>query len=162
MPLQIIRATEADLPRLLEIQYAAFMASSPVNQLIHPNGLPQSQIENSLVEARRQYHDPRTYFMKVVDTDLISAALGAGTGTKNQSSDANQTAIIAFSRFGVYPNQREPAEWDKPYTESSESIAAGGNREFRNIFLTGLNDLRRKYVKGSPAYGKVNSHSLGG
>jgi GNAT superfamily N-acetyltransferase len=126
MPLQLAPAGEADLPKILEVQYAAF-AQDPINRLMFPVPTPPSTFEKSLDRARRDISNPDVAFMKVTETE---------TGE-----------IVSFAKWYIYKHQRPEEEWNK---EEKRDWGEGTNVEVADTFFGLLTRNRRKFMAGEP------------
>ena len=126
MPLELAPAHEADLPRILEVQFAAF-AQNPVNRLMFPVPTPPSTFEKALGRARRDLFNPDVALLKVTDTE---------TGM-----------IVSMAKWFIYKHERPEEEWNK---EEKRDWGEGTNAEVADKFIGALNRKRRKFMAGKP------------
>lgn len=126
MPLQLAPASEVDLPKILEVQFAAF-AQDPVISLIFPVATSSSPFEKALDRAREDFRNPDVAFMKVTDTE---------TGE-----------IVSFAKWLIYKHQRPEEEWNK---EEKRDWGKGTNVEVADAFFSAITRNRRKFMAGEP------------
>lgn len=126
MPLQLAPASEADLPKILEVQFAAF-AHDPIMRLMFPHPTPPATFEKAVDRARTDFRNPDVAFMKVIDTQ---------TGE-----------IVSFAKWNIYKQQRPDEEWNK---EERRDWGEGTNVEVADAFFAALTRNRRKFMAGKP------------
>lgn len=126
MPLQLAPASEADLPTIVKIQFAAF-AQDAVNRLMFPVPTPPSTFEKALDRKGRDFRNPDVALMKVTDTE---------TGE-----------IISFAQWIIYKHQRPEEEWNK---EEKRDWGEGTNVAVADAFMAAINRNRRKFMAGKP------------
>ena len=126
MPLELARASAADLRKLLEIQFAAF-AEDPMNAVMFPVPTPPSAFEKALERARNDFQDPDVAFVKVTDTDIGE--------------------IVSYARWFIWKHERPEEEWNK---EKKRDWGEGTNVEAADAFVGAINEKRRKIMAGKP------------
>lgn len=128
MPLHLRVGVNADLERIMDIQFEAF-GPDPWNQTLFPNGIsPDSRARLTEYAKKDMDENPHVTFMTVVDTEL-----------DNQ--------IIAFGKWYIYKQERPESEWNK---SDSRVWGEDTNREAIHAFFTPLGEKRRKYMAGKP------------
>ena len=128
MPLVVEKAEERDIPRLLDILYAAFH-DDPWDRIMFPQIPPP---EARMPTTKRLQHDisvdPTAFFLKVIDTE-------------------RNNEIIAFARWNIYRNERPESEWKvAPPREWDE----GTNVDAANEFINAIRQKRQKIMAGKP------------
>lgn len=126
MPLQLAPASEADLTKLLEVQFAAFQDDA-ANRLMFPVPTPPSTFEKALDRAHRDFSNPDVAFVKVTDTEIGE--------------------IVSFAKWFIWKHQRPEEEWDK---EEKRDWGEGTNVELADAFIGAINQKRRKIMEGKP------------
>jgi len=129
MPLLLQPVEEADLPRTLEIQAAAF-ASNNLNRVMF-GGRPRSEetTEKALLRIRKELLDDQdTHILKVIDTDL-------------------DNKLIAFCKWHIYKHERSPSEYR---TEGDRQFGPEVNVEVANAFFNALDEKRVEIMGGKP------------
>jgi len=124
MPLELSKASEGDLPRIIHVQFTAF-ADDAMNRIIFPTPLPASTLEKVVDHAREDMRNPDVTFMKVTDTD--------------------SGEVIAFGKWIIYKHERPEEEWKK---EAKRDWGEGTNVEAADAFLGAFNEKRRKIMTG--------------
>ena len=128
MPLVVQKAQEADIPRCLDIMYAAF-SNDPWDRIMYPQTPPPNARGNSTRRWRYEIlEDPHITVLKVVDTD-------------------EKDEIIAFGRWHVYRNERPESEWKNMAPRDWDE---GTNVEAANAFYSAIRQTRKKFMKGDP------------
>ena len=128
MPLILQPMVEADMERTIEIQARAF-ATEPWDQVMFPNGRSPA-VKAIMVEgARKDFHNPNSVFIKVVDTD-------------------RNNEMIALARWWIYKQERPEIEWNKPREPTNWGPDA--NNEALNDFMTAMDEKRKKLMAGQP------------
>ncbi|KAI9879338.1 MAG: hypothetical protein M1830_008798 [Pleopsidium flavum] len=124
MPLELSKASEDDLPRIIHVQFTAF-ADDAMSRIMFPTPTPASTLEKAVNRAREDMRNPDVTFTKVVDTD---------------SGD-----IIAFGKWVIYKHERPEEEWTK---ETKRDWGEGTNVEAADTFIGAVNQKRRKIMAG--------------
>lgn len=128
MPLVMEKAQEGDIPRLLDIFYAAFH-DDPWDNIMFPQVPPP---EGRTASTQRWRYEmcvnPDIYFMKVVDSD-------------------KDNEILSFARWIIYRTERPENEWmDMTPRDWDE----GTNVDAANEFSTAVHAMRQKVMEGRP------------
>ena len=130
MPLVVEKTEEQDIPRLLDILYAAFH-DDPWDQIMFPRVPPP---EARMASTKRWQHeisvDPHTSVIKVVDTD-------------------QNDEIIAFARWHIYRTERPESEWKDARPREWDE---GTNIDAANAFLHAVRQKRQKIMAGKPHF----------
>ena len=128
MPLSLQRATIADLPRIVHLEYSAF-AHDPCSLVMFGPTPSAELIQQSLDSAQNEMlHDARTQFMVVKDTEI-------------------NDGVIAFAKWRFYKEMRPESEWRKPYEREP---CKGTNDEARHLFKAAVVEKRQKIMGGRP------------
>lgn len=78
MPLALSHATNADMDRLMEIQFAAFVPVEPYHEVLFPGGnTAATRAEGKERTLKWLRADPNGLFLKVIDTDTGTTVSGA-------------------------------------------------------------------------------------
>ncbi|RDW72910.1 hypothetical protein BP6252_06817 [Coleophoma cylindrospora] len=107
MPLEVHPVSEADLPRIVRSQYAAFHPTDPLHRLIYPSPHPPTEeiYQTTVQRQRKTLSDDNTTWIKVVHRD-------ADTGTET---------IIAAAKWLIWsptePTASEP-RWQERVSAS--------------------------------------------
>ncbi|MCJ1401662.1 hypothetical protein MMC11_004879 [Xylographa trunciseda] len=128
MPLVLQPVVETDMERLMEIQNRAF-STDPWNQVMFPNGVTAASKITMVEMVRKDFHDPHTVFVKVVDTD-------------------RENEIVSFARWYIYKQERPESEWNKP--AEWRDWGPDTNNKALNDFIGALAEARRKHMAGKP------------
>ncbi|MCJ1377857.1 hypothetical protein MMC17_000953 [Xylographa soralifera] len=128
MPLVLQPLVEADMERAMEIQDRAF-STELWDQIMFPNGINATVKAIMVGRARKDFHNPNTVFMKVVDTD-------------------HDNEMIAFARWYIYRQERPESEWNKP--RERRDFGPDANNEALNEFMGILDEKRMKHMAGEP------------
>lgn len=127
-------ALEADIPRMLDIMYAAFH-DDPWDRIMFPQVPPP---ESRTASTKRWRHeisgDPHVTVLKVVDTD-------------------KGNEIIAFARWHIYRDKRPESEWKSVAPRDWDE---GTNVEAANAFFGAIREKRQKVMKGDPHCCRIN------
>lgn len=126
MPLTLSLANEEDLPKIVNVQFAAF-ASDEIQRFMYPFPTPPPTFEQALIRARIDFPRPECAFVKVMDTDIGE--------------------LVAFAKWLIYKHERPEEEWNK---QEKRTWAEGTNAELANEFIGAINEKRRKIMKGTP------------
>ncbi|KAF6806378.1 hypothetical protein CSOJ01_08873 [Colletotrichum sojae] len=130
MAIEILPATEADCPRLAQIDKAAFESGSDSafeHVLFPASGADDASAAKEVIFTRAMREDPSARFIKAVDGNL--------------SLDA---AVVGWAKWHLYDGERgmppAPAErkWD----------AAGFNAEACREFFGGVDRVKNKVMAG--------------
>ena len=126
MPLELQKAVDADMPRIVDIYFEATARSW--QETMAPNGVSTVSRDIMIDNNRKNLRDPCCAFMKVVDTDL-------------------DNEVIAFGKWFIYRNERPKSEWDR---EDSREWGPDWNREVLREFFGELGAKKRKHIAGRP------------
>lgn len=128
MPLRIAHASESDIDRLMEVQFAA-MARDPFHHVLFPG--PNTPTARALAGARTLHdwrNDPSENVLQVIETE--------------------SGEIIGFGKWNVYASERPESEWKKhlevDWTEDPTL------KEGAETFLREIHGMRHKYATGQP------------
>lgn len=128
MPLLLEKAREEDIPRLLDIMYAAFHGD-PWERVMFPQVPPPDARDASTERWRNEIlNEHRITVLKVVDAD-------------------SNHEIIAFARWHIYKSERPDSEWKG---EARREWDEGTNVEAANTFFDGIRQRRQKVMAGRP------------
>ncbi|MCJ1434230.1 hypothetical protein MMC27_003597 [Xylographa pallens] len=128
MPLVLQPIVEADMEHAIEIQDRAF-STELWDQIMFPNGM-SAAVKTVMVErARKDFQDPRTVFMKVVDTE-------------------RNNEMISFARWSIYKQERPESDWNKP--RETRDWGPDANNEALNEFMGAMDGKRKKLMAGEP------------
>ena len=128
MPLQITPASESDIDRLMEIQFAA-MAQEPYHHVLFPGpNTPTARAQAGARTLQDWRGDPSEKVLKVIDT-----ASGE---------------IISFGKWNVYTSARPRAEWDQHMEVDWTNDPA--LKEGAETYLREIHGMRHKYATGQP------------
>ncbi|KAI9793077.1 MAG: hypothetical protein M1816_000975 [Peltula sp. TS41687] len=124
--LSITEATEADMPRLMEIQFSAFDGEPFARILFGPNtaSARAAACERALEELRSDPHQ------------LVVKAVNNATGE-----------ILAFGRWEIYETERPESEWK--HREPFEYLE-GRQREIGEYFYGRFYEGRERFWRGKP------------
>ena len=132
MSLKVEPISEADIPAVVETDYAAFYGSSNVAPLVWPNGITDNVYKKGLEMRKKELSDSSRVFMKVVDTNL--------DGT-----------LIAFAVWAIWEEDQPRSEWDAPEVkqviEKFENDA-DTNTALLNEFFGIVSTVKRRYIQG--------------
>ena len=131
MPLLLQPAVEADIPKLPEIQFAAFGEDSFMAIMFPPIPSAESRLK-AIERTFDDLKDPYITLIKVIDTDL-------------------DNEIIGFGRWHIYRHERPESEWN---TEQKRQWGAGINVEAADTFFTAVQKKRKRIMAGKPHYRK--------
>ncbi len=163
MPFEILPVEEADLPRLISVQNAAF-ACNPIDNAMFPTRptakddlVSNTSIENTKdVNENQKNQDAEQTKDKPKEEDTVSTiehqiAQLRKEMTTNKASryikcvDDNQ--IISWAKLEVYPLPRPEVEWTK---ETALEVEPGANRKYTEAFVRGLDEWKQKLFRGDP------------
>ena len=126
MPLRITHASESDIDRLMEVQFAA-MAYDPFHHVLFPG--PNTPMARAQAGARTLHdwrNDPSENVLQVIDTE--------------------SGEIIGFGKWNVYASERPESAWKQhlkvDWTEDPTL------KEAAETFLHEILGLRQKYGMG--------------
>jgi GNAT superfamily N-acetyltransferase len=98
MPSHVVEATESDVPRLIEIQFAAFV-ESPAAELLNGTNTPENQEKAATRLLNQMRIDPSLHTIKCVSTD-----------------PATETEVtVGFCMWHIYDQPRTKEEWMKEH-----------------------------------------------
>ncbi|KAL6721892.1 hypothetical protein ACLMJK_000997 [Lecanora helva] len=130
MPLVLEQAEERDIPRLLDIMYAAFHDDA-WNRIMFPTIPPSNGRTASINRYRHEIsNNPNVSIVKVVDTD-------------------QDGEIIAFARWNIYRTERPESEWKDA---TSRDWDEGTNVDAANEFFNGIREKRQNLMAGKPHF----------
>ena len=130
MPLALQEAQEEDIPRLLDIMYAAFH-EDPWNRIMIPQIPPQNARATSTNRWRKDIlNKNQQRFMTVVDLE-----------------GEHRSEIIAFAQWDIYETERPESEWK---SEARREYDEGWNVDAANEFFGGFQEKRRTLIAGKP------------
>ena len=128
MPLRITHASESDIDRLMEVQFAA-MAHDPYHHVLFPG--PNTPTARAQAGARTLHdwrNDPSENVLQVIDTE--------------------SGEIIGFGKWNVYASERPESEWKQhlevDWTEDP-TLKVGAETFLREMLW-----MRQKYAMGQP------------
>jgi GNAT superfamily N-acetyltransferase len=104
MPFQVLEAAESDIPRLMEIQFAAF-AQEPADQVFNGTNTPLNRQKAGARLLNQMRIDPSLHTIKIVHTE-------ASTATTQES--ASET-VVGFCMWHIYDQPRPEHEWMKEH-----------------------------------------------
>ena len=128
MPLTITNASESDMDRLMEVQFAA-MAQEPYHHVLFPSpNTPSARAQAGTRTLSDWLNDPSEKVLKVVDTDT--------------------SEIISFGKWNVYTDERSKAEWDQhmEFDWTTDPTL----KEGAETFLREIHGMRHKYATAQP------------
>jgi len=128
MPLVLEPVVETDMERLMEIQTLSFR-NDLWSQVMFPNDMSAASKATMVERARKEFHNPNTAFVKIVDTD-------------------RDNEIVSFARWNIYKQERPESEWKKPREKADYGPDA--NNEALNDFMNILAEKRRELMAGMP------------
>ncbi|KAF6834463.1 hypothetical protein CPLU01_04928 [Colletotrichum plurivorum] len=130
MVIEILPATEADCPRLVQIDKTAFEAASDSafeHVLFPPSGTDDASAAKEAIFARTMREDPSARFIKAVDTEL--------------SGDA---AVVGWAKWHVWDGERGMP----PAPAEREWSGAGFNAEACREYFSGVDRVKNKVMAG--------------
>lgn len=130
MPLEILPATEADLPGCIAVHFAAFADVSMIHQIMYPKGVDDAVRADGLPPATEDFRNPNIRFMKAVDTD---------------ADDLQK--VIAYSKWYFYKEERPREEWDVPWKASRKLKDV--NYDALEAFIGQIKESRKRIQGGS-------------
>ena len=155
MPLQMLRATAADLPELTSISLDTFQKNVYINQLIYgPRGPSASAWGDTFMGLKAAFRSPTTHILKVVDTSLCPT-----DSPDTQSGDYPPEAIIAWAKWSVMPFWRRRVQWDVPYQPPFDP-GAGVNRKCQDAFMAPMVAKRNAAAGGRAHLHLVSNHPI--
>ena len=132
MALKVVPATEADAPRSIEIENAAY-GPNPVGNSIYPGPFsPAADGTNPRVTAlvENLHKDPACRWVKVVDEEIEARA------------DGKKDPMIAFAMWYVWDKPQPPAE--------PQTWGPGSNPEACEKFFGAMRERRNARFAGKP------------
>lgn len=126
MPHHLAQASEADLPNILKVQFAAF-AEDPLIRLMYPFPTPPSTFNEALERAQREFRNPDVAYLRITDTE--------------------SGEIISFAKWIIYKHERPEEVWNK---EETRDWGEGTNVEVADAFIGAINRNRKKIMAGKP------------
>ena len=127
MGVRVEKATEADIPRFIDVQYETF-CDEPYHDALFPGGdspeLRARAVERTIEEMRST---PHLHVLKSVDVD---------SGT-----------IMAIAKWEFYEQERPESEWKKPH---DVSFVEPQYQEKALAFLEGSHAVRYRVWEGRP------------
>ncbi|KAL6713246.1 hypothetical protein ACLMJK_009367 [Lecanora helva] len=128
MPLSIEYASESDMERLMEVQFAA-MAQEPYHHVLFPG--PNTSLARAQAGARTLAdwkNDPSEKVLKVIDTET--------------------SEIVSFGKWNVYTHERPRSEWDQhmDVNWTDDPVLKSG----AETYLEKIHGMRHKYASGQP------------
>ena len=141
MPLELLEATEADLPTLNALFLETFLAHVPIESLLYPDGATAPVLASSLERMQGDHAKPTTVFLKVVDPSLAPPSSAPGTHPPE--------AIVAMAKWNVFPHPRPRPDWDVPYA-LPDARAAGVNHALMDAFMGGMVRRRALATRSRP------------
>ncbi|KAJ4396189.1 hypothetical protein N0V93_000408 [Gnomoniopsis smithogilvyi] len=142
--LQIRPATPSDVPELVRIHFDAF-GPGVMDRLMHPDGgsaSARANFGNSFFPQPKAASEPSLVEHITMVAELVPAAK-QGNG---------QPEIIAFGKWKLVKKPLPEAEWsakEEPLTVAQ--LGEGSDPAVYNVFLGGLHELRKKWMRGDPA-----------
>jgi GNAT superfamily N-acetyltransferase len=153
MPLELALATEADIPFIVPIQYAAFHPENRVHRLIYPSPLPvPSSILSSTVSRHLSSwsNDPHVTWIIISDTSSL-VTLPSGE-QKPRIIAAAKWIIWQAGEGAVWPDKIDVDWIPSEKIEGSGNIAPNGaadDKEYVSFVLENFFEGRRKRIRGS-------------
>ncbi|KAI9737915.1 MAG: hypothetical protein M1834_009285 [Cirrosporium novae-zelandiae] len=93
MPFQISEAAEADLDRIVDIQFAAF-GPEPLQRTLTPNGITTDDWNKARERhSKAIIEDPTVHFTKAIDMET--------------------NEIMGFSKWHIWEHERPESEWNR-------------------------------------------------
>lgn len=132
MAFSVAKAGEADIPRLMDIQFAAF-AQEPADQMLNGKNTPENRVKAGARLLNQLHVDPSLHLMKSVHT-----VPGSRTET-----------IVGFCQWHIYDKPRPRDEWMKEHEMLNCSWLPDGQREKARAGMLALFDGRRR-MEGRP------------
>lgn len=172
MPLSVAEVEVNDLPGIANLWLAAHSTINPVERLIYPLGPTPSITTSCLAQEKREFLQPSTRYLKIVDSDRLADQEGAqpetspgddgrsegledGTGTGKaavvpEDRGSISSMIVAFVRFKLWSSDQDASDWDQPYSVSEGELGAIGdiNVDIARSFRGQQKRMSRTYIKG--------------
>ena len=128
MPLLITHASEFDIVRLMEVQFAA-MAHEPYHHVLFPGPNTSSARAQAGIRTLADWkRDPSEKVLKVIDTD--------------------SGEIVSFGKWNFYTYERPKSEWDQHMEVDWTTDPA--LKEGAETYLREIHGMRHKYATGQP------------
>lgn len=128
MPLLITHASESDIDRLMEVQFAA-MAQEPYHHVLFPGpNTPSARAQAGARTLQDWRGDPSEKVLKVVDSE--------------------SGEIVGFGKWNVYTSERARSEWDQHVEVDWTKDPA--LKEGAETYLREIHGMRHKYATGQP------------
>ena len=133
MPLKIEPVSEADIPAIVELDYAAFSRHSKVTPLVYPNGLTENLYKKGIEMRKKDFKEPGRVFVKVVDTDLDGK-------------------MIATAAWRIWEEDQPRSEWErapevKRVIDESKNDA-DINTDLLTEFFGKIEMVKREHIQG--------------
>ena len=133
MPFQVRHVTEAEMPRCIDIQFAAF-ASYPFNPIMFPPESTDAASKKAAYLERnlKAMRESRSSNFIVCIDDAITP-------------DASHSQIISYARWEFHLQERPESEWN---VDENRQWGEGANVEAANYFMRGVVGSRRRAMQG--------------
>lgn len=69
-------------------------------------------------------------------------------------SDAQTTEVIAYAKWMLFRAPRPESEWNVERLMTAKLLGEGTDVEIYDEFIGGLHRMRRRWMRGDPAFGK--------
>ena len=128
MSLRITHASESDIDRLMEVQFAA-MAHEPYHHVLFPGpNTPQARAQAGARTLQDWRNDPSERVLEVIDTE--------------------SGKIVSFGKWNIYASERPESEWNQHLEVDWTKDPA--LKEGAETYLRGIHGMRHKYATGQP------------
>lgn len=158
MPLSVEEVEDKDLSTVLNLTFAAFYESNPMEPLVFLLGFTASVCNSSLAREKSAFLEPDTHYLKVIDSNLANQTgqpLPADHGHDEGEDGVVQptvrdNSIIAYANFKMWREDREATDWDTPYNIREGDLGSAGdvNLQIARSFFGQQREMSRKFIGG--------------
>lgn len=130
MPFEVSEATEADIPRIMEIQFNAW-EDAPIHHAVYGDNTAETRAATGERALKAWRENPHEVLVKATNTE---------TGE-----------IVAFGRYRIYKTERPESEWKKRITID---WCEGRRKELVENYFGVFSDWRDRTFGGKPYCGR--------
>ena len=140
---RVLEATERDVPRLMEIQFAAF-AQEPADQIFNGTDTPENQGKAGARLLNQMRIDPSLHTVKAV-------LLATSDPTTTMNFKETEETTVGFCMWHIYDKPRPRDEWmaEHPMLTCAWLTPAAVRDKARTSFVAPLTAGRRR-MEGQP------------
>jgi hypothetical protein len=152
--IRIRSAVPADVPAIVDVHFTAF-SQGPMTRTLHPGGVSaeaRHKFGNSLFPSR-----PSDFVTAgeaiVMVAELVPLSKESALLPEVAATRGAETQVIAFAKWTIHRQARREDQWNTEKAFTAEELGEGADVEVFDVFLGGLNRMRRRWMRGDPGIG---------